>query len=197
MVENITGAIHIKTWDRNEVRIDAVKRAHNSQRLAEAEIRIEAGAEAVSVKTVYHGSTRTEKKNNETTNTTTTNWDKGGPGELNNPASVEYVLTVPKSARIDELRLVNGTLKIEGVARHINAGCVNANIILDLSASESASVQAVNLNGAIRSDFDFQMRQGSASREMSGQLGNGAARVKLNNVNGSIVIRRAQSANNK
>jgi hypothetical protein len=196
-VENITGGIHIKTWDRNEVRIDAVKRAHSSQRLAEAEIRIEAGAQTVSIKTVYRGSTTTEKRDNETTNTTTTNWYKGGPDELNNPASVEYVLTVPKHARIDEIRLVNGTLKIEGIARQINAGCVNANIFLDLSASESASINAINLNGAIRSDFDFQMRQGPARREMSGLLGSGAARVNLNNVNGNIVIRRAQSANNK
>jgi DUF4097 and DUF4098 domain-containing protein YvlB len=194
-VENITGAIHIRTWDRNEVKIDAVKRAHNSRRLAEAEIRIEASAEAVSVKTLYRGSTTTEKRDNETTNTTTTTWDKGGRGELNNPASVEYVLTVPKTARIDELRLVNGTLKIEGIARQINAGCVNANIFLDLPASENASVKAVNLNGAIRNDFGFQMRRDASGQEVSGLLGDGAARVNLNNVNGNIVIRRAQSAN--
>jgi hypothetical protein len=40
-LDNINGAVHISTWDRNEVKLDAVKYADRKERLDEAHIDID------------------------------------------------------------------------------------------------------------------------------------------------------------
>src|SRR5258706_20982 len=42
-LDNINGAVHISSWDRNEVKVDAVKYAGPKDRLAEAPTVVEAG----------------------------------------------------------------------------------------------------------------------------------------------------------
>jgi len=79
-LDNINGAVHISSWDRNEVKVDAVKYADSKERLEEAKIEIESGQDYVSIRTRYP-----DHNNN-------WNW-----GSHNNPASVEYTLTVPRT----------------------------------------------------------------------------------------------------
>src|ERR1700746_2689544 len=52
-LDNINGAVHISTWDRNEVKGDAVKYAGTKDRLDEARIEVDAGKEYVSIHTKY------------------------------------------------------------------------------------------------------------------------------------------------
>src|SRR5579883_1858124 len=52
-LQNINGAVKITGWDRNEVKIDAVKRAYTPERLKEAEIAVETSPDALRVKTKY------------------------------------------------------------------------------------------------------------------------------------------------
>src|SRR5215469_6050471 len=52
-LENINGAVHISAWDRNEVKVDAVKRAWSKQRLEEGKIRINASDNSISIRTEY------------------------------------------------------------------------------------------------------------------------------------------------
>src|SRR6266550_8493917 len=52
-LENINGAVHISVWDRNEVKVDAVKRAHDEERLKDAEIRVNASSSSISIETHY------------------------------------------------------------------------------------------------------------------------------------------------
>ena len=42
-LDNINGAVHISSWDRNEVKVDAVKYANTKERLDEAKIEIDSG----------------------------------------------------------------------------------------------------------------------------------------------------------
>jgi hypothetical protein len=44
-IENINGPVHISAWDRNEVKVDAVKSARSQERLDQAKIDIRAGSE--------------------------------------------------------------------------------------------------------------------------------------------------------
>jgi hypothetical protein len=44
-LENINGAVHVKVWDQNHVKVDAIKRAYDEERLKNAEIR--AGTTAI------------------------------------------------------------------------------------------------------------------------------------------------------
>jgi len=50
-LKNINGAVHITAWDRNEVKVDAVKYANSQERLDDAKIRIDAEKDTVSIRT--------------------------------------------------------------------------------------------------------------------------------------------------
>src|SRR6202034_2801689 len=90
-LDNINGDVHISSWDQNQVKVDAVKYADTKERLDEAKIEIDASSDSVSIRTNYP-----EHDHN-------WNW-----GSHDNPASVEYTLTVPRTARLDEIKLING-----------------------------------------------------------------------------------------
>ena len=52
-IANINGDVHISVWDQNEVKVDAVKRASQPERLSEATIEVVNTAESVRIKTKY------------------------------------------------------------------------------------------------------------------------------------------------
>src|SRR3984885_10689594 len=151
-LDNINGAVHISPWDQNEVKVDAVKYADSKERLEQAHIEIDSGKDHLSVRTKYpdHG--------------LTFNW-----GSHNNPASVEYTLTVPRTARLDEIKLINGSLDITGMSGEVNASCINGQLEAhDLSGRARLST----INGRLDARF--------------GQLASNS--VELNSVNGSVEL---------
>src|SRR5919199_3690686 len=85
---NINGAVHVKGWDRNEVKVDAVKSAYNRERLDEAKIDVRSDADSIRIQTEY------PERSQIFTN---------GEGRYNNPANVEYTITVPRNARLDSI----------------------------------------------------------------------------------------------
>ncbi len=93
---NINGAVHVAAWDQNEVKLDAVKRADNEEHLKDAEIRVEARADSVSIETHYR------------------ELGAGWHGDHYRSTEVEYTLTVPRNARLDEIKLINGSLDVMG-----------------------------------------------------------------------------------
>jgi hypothetical protein len=50
-LENINGSVHITAWDRNEVKVDAVKSAYSKERLDDAKIVVDANQDHVSIRT--------------------------------------------------------------------------------------------------------------------------------------------------
>src|SRR5215475_6401151 len=52
-LENINGDVHISSWERNEVRVDAVKYADTKERLEEAKIEVDSGKDYLSIRTRY------------------------------------------------------------------------------------------------------------------------------------------------
>ncbi len=217
-LSNINGKVRIAAWDRNEVRVDAVKRAYKPERLREAEIKIDARADYLNIETEY------PKHNN--------NWSGDRRERDDNPASVEYTLTVPRGARLEEVELVNGGLDIEGISGPVNASSVNGRLTarglggtvklsvvngrleasfdrlgeassislssvngplaLTIPSDSNATLKADTVHGSISNDFNLPVRRGEyVGRDLEGRLGAGAARVRLQNVNGEITIRRA------
>jgi hypothetical protein len=211
-LENINGAVHITTWDQNEVKVDAVKRAHDDARLKDIEIRINAHNDAISIETHYR-----ER-------------DDGGEGDHNDPGSVEYTLTVPRKARLDEIKLINGALDIAGVQGEVRASCingrltarglggearlatingkldanferaaapvelssVNGSIDLTLPSDAKASIEANTVHGGIDNDFGLHANDHRfVGHDLRGELGGGGADIKLTNVNGTIDIHHA------
>jgi DUF4097 and DUF4098 domain-containing protein YvlB len=217
-LENIQGNVHITVWDRNEVKVDAVKTAYAQELLNQAEIDIDSTADYLRIHTQYPDGNLTFTNDEYRRN--------------KNPATVEYTLTVPRLARLSSIELVNGNLDIEGVAGSINAssvngrvtarnlkgevklatvngnleatfdkldeskpvsvGSVNGNVVLIIPSDSNAILKAGTVHGGIDNDFGLPVRRGDyVGRELYGQLGRGGARLKLGNVNGSINIRRA------
>jgi DUF4097 and DUF4098 domain-containing protein YvlB len=214
-LENLNGDVRVVAWDRDEVMIEAVKRASSQERLDEVQIDIAADADSIRVKTQYPRRA--------------TKW-ADDEGRYNNPASVTYTLSVPRQARIAKIELINGALDIEGVAGEVQASSingrvmarqltgpvnlstvngtleatferfsesqqvslssVNGTVVLLVPAGASANLKADTVHGGIQNTFGFAVKEGThVGRHLSGVLGEGSASIKLGNVNGSISIR--------
>ena len=149
-LDNINGAVHISAWDRSEVKVDAVKSADAKERLEEARIEVESGKDHVSIRTKYREHTLT--------------W-----GSHNNPPSVEYTLTVPRGVRLDEIKLINGSLDVTGVTGEVRASCINGRLEAHNLAGRA---DLSTINGHLDARFD----------QVSGSS------VELKSVNGSLEL---------
>ena len=112
-IENLNGEVQVKVWDRAAVQLDAVKRAYRKERLAEAKIEVNSSEENIRIKTEYPDwdqTFRSDEKRND------------------NPAIVDYVLTVPRKATLESVELVNGALDIEGVEGSVKASSINGRV---------------------------------------------------------------------
>jgi len=112
-LENINGDVQIKVWDRAAVQVDAVKKAYRKDRLAEATIEVNATEENVRIKTEYPD----EPQN-----------FRSGQGRYDNPATVDYTLTVPRKAVLESIELVNGSCDIDGVEGNVKASSINGRL---------------------------------------------------------------------
>jgi DUF4097 and DUF4098 domain-containing protein YvlB len=213
-LDNINGAVHITTWDRNEVKLDAVKYADRKERLDEAHIDIDSGKDYLSIRTKY--------RNHDLTFNT---------GSHNNPAGVEYTLTVPREARLDEIKLINGSLDITGAAGEVRASCINGKlearnlsgranlstvnghldarfdqlasssvelnsvngpVELTIPSDSKADIEASTVSGGLENDFGLPVNHHNfIGHDLRGELGNGGPHIELDNVNGRIEIRHA------
>jgi hypothetical protein len=214
-LDNINGAVQISSWDRNEVKVDAVKYADTKERLDEAKIEIESGPDHLSIRTKYPHRDQSW------------NW-----GSHDNPASVEYTLTVPRTARLDEIKLINGSLDVTGMKGEVRASCingrleahdlagparlstingrldarfeqlaghevelssVNGSVDLTIPSDSKAELEASTVSGGINNDFGLHVNHHRfVGHDLRGELGSGGARIKLGNVNGRIEIHHAQ-----
>lgn len=218
-LENINGPVRIMAWDRNEVKVDAVKRAYLKERMDEVEIRIEASADFIRIATKYPHRSMTFSSDEDR--------------RRNNPASVDYTVTVPRNARLDTIELINGSLDIDGVAGDVHASCINGRLVarglsgdaklstingkleatfdklndastislgsvngglaLIIPSNANAQIKASTVHGDINNDFNLPVRKGEyVGRDLAGTIGRGGPSLKLSNVNGTITIRHAQ-----
>src|SRR5215217_4807928 len=179
-LSNINGAVKVQTWERAEVKVDAVKRAHTPERLREAQIKVDASSNRVRVETDYPDSTL--------------RWSDRDGERHENPASVEYTLTVPRGVQIDEINLINGDLNIAGVAGPVKASSINGRVtaaglagpvnlssvngplVVTLPSDANAVVRASTVHGGIRNDFNLPVRVGEyVGRNLEGRIGQGGA----------------------
>ena len=103
-IQNLYGDVHITAWDRDEVLVQAFKKSRDPKQLDDAQIVVAGGGSQLSIRTLYAGS------------------------NAERPASVEYRITVPRNANLENVKLINGGLAISGVAGSIKASSVNGSI---------------------------------------------------------------------
>jgi DUF4097 and DUF4098 domain-containing protein YvlB len=217
-LENISGAVKITAWDRNEVKLDAVKRAYTRERLDEVKIGIVSDANSLDISTEYPERNYRYNDNNK--------------DRRESHARVDYTLTVPRGARLDGVELVSGSLDIEGLtgdvkaslvsgsvtarglsgeaklstvsgrldatfnrldaAKPISLGSVSGQLIVTIPSDANAQLRASTVSGQITNDFGLPVRRGDyVGRDLAGTLGSGGPRIKLSNVSGQISIKHA------
>jgi DUF4097 and DUF4098 domain-containing protein YvlB len=210
-LENVNGDVHIVTWDRGEIKVDAIKHAKKQEHLDEVKIDVDANPDRIRIKTKYPDSKTRRNKNNST--------------------SVDYTLTVPRQSHLDKISTVNGGVQIENVGGDVEANSVNGPVIatgltgkVELSSvngpvkasfaeiKKAVSLQSVNgsvtvavppeanadvsaktLNGSVSSDFSLQTKKHfPIGRNLDGKLGEGGPVIKMSSVNGGIHVDRAK-----
>ena len=213
-LSDVNGNVRIKSWSKNEVKVDAVKYADDEDELGRVRIEVDATSDMVDIDTKYPS-------------------DNGS--SHGNGVKVEYTLTVPADANLKEITTVNGDIDISGVGGQVKASTVNGNLdASDLKSGcelktvngevgakffelpSSAKVRLESVNGRIavhlpasaEADVEARVTTGSISNDfglvssseqhdnsfvkigdsLHGQIGKGGAELRMNLVNGSIEI---------
>jgi hypothetical protein len=149
-LQNVNGTVEVQGWDREEVEVHAVKTAKQEESdLERVSIEIHAKPDAVSIATRY-------------------------PQNEGVEVAVEYTVHVPRSARVEHLGTVNGTLRVAGVEQVEDLHTVNGNIEV---YEGGGSVHAHTTNGNVHLELAHFVRDGGDK--------NGAA---AETTNGSVVL---------
>jgi len=218
-VSNVNGSINVIAWDRNEVKLIAVKTADTKEHLANVDIKIDAREDYISIESDY-GDNRDWKNDSDH------RWKNNGN------VSVDYELSVPRGAMLNEVETVNGSVSVadfnnlvkisavNGTVKAMNLRgtaelstvngevfadfdklapgskialeTVNGRVNLTIPSDSSATVKAESLNGPITAtDFNLPSRRGKyVGNSLYGRLGNGDVAIKLESVNGPLTVKR-------
>src|SRR5678816_2675382 len=161
-LENIKGGEQIKVWDQASVQVDAIKKAYRQNRLNEANIEVNATEENIRIRTEYpyeNQNFRSDERRYE------------------NPATVEYSLTVPRKAILESIELVNGSIDIDGVEGSVKATSINGRVNARGLVSE---VRLSTINGPLTATFN-QLDETKP--------------ISLNSVNGNLTLVIPSNAN--
>jgi hypothetical protein len=149
---NINGSVTVEAWDRNEVRVEATKIADSQETLNEVTIEVDAQAAFVRIKADYEG------------------WKNrsGRDGNRDKKIEVQFKLWVPKTASLNGIETVNGSVTLSNFVNSTKVSAVNGNVN---AINLRGNAQLSTVNGEVRAEFD-RVEIGS--------------RISLTTVNGSV-----------
>jgi len=168
-LSNVNGDVKIVGWDRSEVRVDAVKTADTRERLDELKIEVEATSDRVYVHTRYP--------------------QNSGSRGRNGRAAVAYTISVPRTAKLGEVKLVNGALTVDNVSGDIDASTVNGEIN---ASGPGGNVDLSSVNGRIQATLSrIDPARSVELKTVKGEVrlvlpGNPSANIQASSVNGEI-----------
>lgn len=171
-VSNINGSITVEAWDRSEVRLEVTKIADSKETLSNVEIRIDSKPEYFEVETDYNNWNRNNK-----------NWNSSRRLE------VQFRLSVPRTAFLDEIETVNGSVTVSNFTNYTKISAVNGSV---KATNLRGTAKLSTVNGSTNADFD--LLQPSSKINLSTVNGtvnltipsDANATVKADTVNGSI-----------
>jgi len=126
VVQNLYGDVKITAWDREEVLVQAIKHSTDPHRLNDAQIVVDSSSGLVSIRTQYTGS------------------------DAEHPASVEYHIMVPRSANLENVKLINGGLSLIGMQGPVKASSVNGSIKAERMGGQT---ELSTVNGHLEAEF--------------------------------------------
>lgn len=149
-VSNVNGSIVVEAWDRNEVKLEYTKIADTKDRLADVEVRIDSKADYFSAETDYG------------------NWRKSGDTWKSGKLTVEFKLTVPRGAMLNEIETVNGSVTVSNFTNFTKVSAVNGSV---KATNIRGTARLSTVNGEVAADF--------------GHLETGS-KISLDTVNGKV-----------
>lgn len=135
-VSNINGSITVEAWDRNEIKLESVKTADSRETLSMVDIEINAKIDSFNVETDYKNWNNDGRNNN---------WRNG------RSIRVEFRLTVPRGAYLDEIETVNGSVSVSNMTNYTKISAVNGGVkAINLRGTAKLST----VNGKTEAEFD-------------------------------------------
>ena len=180
-VQNVDGSIRVYAADKPEIRIQAIKKAYDRERLEAILVDVKATQNSVAITTTFP-----PRKNALS--------DRSG--------TVDYIIVVPQTAQVTDLSLTNGELFVEGLrnggqakARLVNGWIAGHNCFgnLDLAVetgrldvaydwweNHEFSIKAFSTRGNVRAIFPGDTSINLSATAAEGRIANGFAPKKAN-----------------
>ncbi len=133
-LSNINGSIVVEAWDRNEVRLEATKIADSAETMAMFDIKIDATPERLSVETEYKRTNYNDKKT----------WTRSR-------SEVHYKLSIPRTAVLNEIETVNGSVTISNFVNLTKVSAVNGTVT---AKNLRGTTDLSTVNGEVACDFE-------------------------------------------
>ena len=160
-ISNVNGSIVVEAWDRKEVHLVVTKIADSKETLAEVEVRIDAQPDSFSAEVDYAG------------------WKNKGDGEWKRGrrVEVEFKLSVPRGAVLNEIQTVNGSVTVSNFTNSTKVSAVNGNVS---ATNLRGAARLATVNGEVIADFE-RLESGTT--------------VSLSTVNGRVNLTIPSDAN--
>jgi DUF4097 and DUF4098 domain-containing protein YvlB len=153
-VSNVNGSITVEAWDRDEVKLEATKIADSKETLADVDIKVDSTADSFSVEADYKSWKWNDRKNE----------------NRNRKLEVEFRLSVPRGAVLNEIETVNGSVTVSNFINVTKVSAVNGNVT---ATNLRGTANLSTVNGQVTADFDQVT---------------GASRITLDTVNGQVSL---------
>lgn len=213
-VSNVNGPITVEAWDKNEVHLEAVKTADTKEALAEVKFKIDTRPDSFSVETDYDDWRRRQngwKNHGKLQVQFRLSVPRGAV--LDEIETVNGSVTVSNFTNLTKASAVNGDVIASNLRGAANLSTVNGEVVADFDRLETgsrialstvngrvnltlpsdvnATIKADSLNGDIRNDFGLPVRKGQyVGRDLFGRIGSGDVQVRLESVNGPLIVQR-------
>ncbi len=152
-LSNVNGSVVVEAWDRNEVRVEYTKVASSRDRLADVEVRVDAQADRIDVQTDYD------------------NWKtRDGQNWRSGKLNVDFHLMVPRTAFLNEVETVNGSVTVSNFTNFTKISAVNGAV---KASNLRGAANLSTVNGEVSADFD-RLETGS--------------KIVLSTVNGKVFL---------
>jgi hypothetical protein len=173
-VQNTDGSIHVYAAEQPMITIQAIKKAYKRERLQGIVVSVKAAHSSVVI---------------------TTSFPPRAGALSDRSGTVDYIIVVPQTAKLEQLELVNGEIFVEGLrnggsakARLTNGWLAGHNCYgnLDLSVEKGRldvaydwwenhefAVKAANTNGNIRAAFPSDASLNLSATATEGRIANG------------------------
>jgi DUF4097 and DUF4098 domain-containing protein YvlB len=205
-LENVNGFVEIIAWDKNEVRVEAVKTAPAAEHLARITLKIDSTPDRLAIETQH-------KKTALLVDT----WR----------GQVRYTLHVPATIQLDRISVINEGIRVEGVTGPVHLKTVNGPIeatglasagrfetvngkisaaFTRLTGVDALSLRTVNgrcdltipkdapfsldstsVSGGVRTDMPVKIEK-SGLASLRGRSGEGGPKIEFNSVNGELAL---------